>query len=191
LKITDYKIILASKSPRRSFLLRELGLDFEISSAGIAEDYPPHLRKEEIVKYLCLKKAEALKKSLNDNKTLIISADTIVWIEDKVLNKPSGYEEAFDMLNQISGKMHEVVSGVCLMSLKKEVVFHVLSRVYFKPLSEEEIKYYLNRFKPYDKAGAYGIQEWIGYVGIEKIEGSFYNVMGLPVARLYEELKQF
>jgi len=191
LKYTDYKIILASKSPRRQFLLKELGLDFTIIAKDINEDYPSHLKREEIVEYLCEHKANAFTDLIKDDKTLVIAADTIVWLKEKVLNKPKDFNEAFNMLSQISGKMHEVVSGVCMKTFKKTLVFHVISKVYFKKLSEDEITYYLTNFKPYDKAGAYGIQEWIGYIGIEKIEGSFYNVMGLPVARLYEELKRF
>jgi septum formation protein len=187
----DYHIILASKSPRRQFLLKELGLDFEVMSKDIEEDYPSHLKREEIVEYLCEHKANAFADQIMDDKTLIITADTIVWLNEKVLNKPKDFNDAVIMLKHISGNMHEVISGVCLKTIKKTLVFHVVSRVYFKQLTAEEINYYVTNFKPYDKAGAYGIQEWIGYIGIEKIEGSFYNVMGLPVARLYEELKHF
>ncbi len=191
MKNTDYKIILASKSPRRQFLLKELGLDFEIMHKDIAEDYPLYLKREEIVEYLCELKANAFIDEIKDDKTLVITADTIVWLKEKTLNKPKDFDDAVNMLKQISGNMHEVVSGVCLKTNKKTIIFHVISKVYFKQLTEEDILYYITNFKPYDKAGAYGIQDWIGYIGIEKIEGSFYNVMGLPVARLYEELKHF
>ena len=191
MKNLNYKIILASKSPRRHFLLKELGIDFEIITKDIEETYPTHLKKEEIVEYLCELKANAFTNEIEDDHTLIITADTIVWLKEKAINKPQNYEDAISMLKQISGNMHEVVSGVCLKTNHKTVIFHVVSKVYFKTLTEEEIIYYVTNFKPYDKAGAYGIQEWIGYIGIEKIEGSFYNVMGLPTARLFEELKRF
>ena len=191
MKNLNYKIILASKSPRRQFLLKELGIDFEIITKDIEETYPAHYKKDEIVEYLCEHKANAYAEELKDDNTLIITADTIVWLKEKAINKSQNYEDAISMLQQISGNMHEVVSGVCLKTNRKTVIFHVVSKVYFKPLTEEEIIYYVTNYKPYDKAGVYGIQEWIGYIGIEKIEGSFYNVMGLPTARLYEELKRF
>lgn len=187
----NYRIILASKSPRRQFLLKELGFDFEIITKDIEESYPQHLKQEEIVEYLCAQKANEYTDVIKDEHTLIITADTIVWLNGEAINKPKNYDDAVKMLHQISGNMHEVVSGVCLKSKFKTVIFHVVSKVYFKILTEEEINYYITTYKPYDKAGAYGIQEWIGYIGIEKIEGSFYNVMGLPTARLYEELRRF
>lgn len=173
MKNINYHIILASKSPRRQYLLKELGIDFKVILKEIEEDYPHHLKREEIVEYLCEHKANAFKDKLKDDKTLLITADTIVWLNEKVLNKPKDFNDAFGMLSQISGKMHEVVSGVCLKTTKKTVIFHVISKVFFKHLTDDEINYYITNFRPYDKAGAYGIQEWIGYIGIEKIEGSF------------------
>jgi septum formation protein len=168
LKYTDFKIILASKSPRRQHLLKELGLDFEVITKELEEDYPPHLKEEEIVEYLCEHKANAFKELLADDKILIITADTIVWLDGRVLNKPRDFDDAVRMLSTISGNMHEVISGVCLKSSAKTVIFHVKSKVFFRTLTKEEIHYYVTHFRPYDKAGAYGIQEWIGYIGIEK-----------------------
>jgi len=190
-KIANYEIILASKSPRRQFLLKELGLNFKVNvKEGIEENYPPELVGEEIAIYLAQLKADAYHEELNDN-TIVITADTIVWINNEVLGKPENYDHAFEILKKLSGNCHEVITGVCLLSKTKRHIFTSLSKVYFKPLSDEEIKHYLDHFKPYDKAGAYGIQEWIGYIAIERIEGSYFNVMGLPVQKLYKELDCF
>lgn len=183
-------MILASKSPRRQFLLKELGLDFEVRTKEVDESFPETLKAQEIPLYLCQKKADAFDEELNDN-TIVITADTIVWVEGQVLNKPENYEDAVRMLQLLSGKMHEVYTGVCLKSKHKSKSFYALTKVYFKELSRQEIDYYINNYHPYDKAGSYGAQEWIGYIAVEKIEGSYFNVMGLPVRELYEELLKF
>jgi septum formation protein len=189
-KIKNYHLILASKSPRRQFLLHEAGFDFEVVvEDGIEENYPESLPKEEIPVYLSKYKATAYKNI--PQGTVIITADTIVWCNNEMLGKPDGYEGAIAMLKKLSGRKHEVITGVCLTSSEKQTSFRVISNVYFKALTEEEIHYYVKNYQPYDKAGAYGIQEWIGYVGIERIEGSYFNVMGLPVQQLYVELDSF
>ena len=185
-----YKLILASKSPRRQQLLKELGFNFELLTKDVDESFPENLKAHEIPLFLCRKKAEAFDEELKDD-TIVITADTIVWIDDQVLNKPENFDDAVRMLKILSGKMHEVYTGVCLKSKKKTKTFYAVTRVYFKALTQEEIEYYINNFNPFDKAGAYGAQEWIGYIAIEKIEGSYFNVMGLPVRELYEELLKF
>ena len=186
----DYEIILASKSPRRQQLLIDLGLKFSVQSMDISEDFPEGLGMTEIPVYLAELKAEAFRPLLKNNQ-LVITADTIVWLDGKVLNKPTDYADGFRMLRDLSGNKHQVVTGVCLLSTEKKVSFYATTDVWFKELSDEEINYYLENYKPYDKAGAYGIQEWIGYIGINHIEGSFFNVMGLPIQILYEHLKTF
>jgi septum formation protein len=189
--LKDYKVILASKSRRRQYLLKELGIDFEIiSNSETDEIYPPELTKEEIPVYLAEMKAKAIIPSVPE-KTLLITADTIVWLNNKVINKPSGYEDALKMLEELSGRVHEVITGVCLKTHSKKHSFHTSTLVYFAALTKEEISYYVEQYRPYDKAGAYGIQEWIGYIGIERIEGSYFNVMGLPVQELYREIIKF
>jgi septum formation protein len=188
--LEKYEIILASKSPRRQQLLGDLGLKFSVQSMDVPEEFPEYLGMNEVPVYLAELKAEAFRPQLKDNQ-LVITADTIVWLDGQVLNKPVDYADGFRMLNDLSGKKHQVITGVCLLSKKKKVSFHTLTDVWFKPLSHEEIHYYLEQYKPYDKAGAYGIQEWIGYIGIYRIEGSFFNVMGLPVQSVYEHLKTF
>lgn len=188
--LKKYKLILASKSPRRQFLLKELGLNFEVRTKEVDESFPFQLKAQEIPLYLCEKKAEAFDEDLDDN-TIVITADTIVWVNGHVLNKPENYDDAVRMLNILSGKMHEVYTGVCLRSKNKTKSFFALTKVYFKKLTPEEIEYYIMNYNPYDKAGAYGAQEWIGYIAIEKIEGTYFNVMGLPVKELYEELLKF
>ncbi len=189
--LEKYRIILASGSPRRHALLAELGIDFDIDVRPVEEAYPTHLKGEEIALYLSRMKADAFETGFFNEKTLLITADTIVCIDGKVLGKPGSREEAIETLWQLSGKMHQVMTGICLRSKEKEKSFSVSTDVYFKELNEDEIAYYVDHFQPYDKAGAYGIQEWIGIIGIEKIDGSFYNVMGLPVQKLYEELRKF
>ena len=188
--LKKHQILLASKSPRRQFLLKDLGLNFEVKTKEVDESFPIELKAQEIPLYLCEKKANAFDEELNDN-TIVITADTIVWIENQVLNKPENYEDAVRMLKLLSGKMHEVYTGVCLKSKNKTKSFFVKTNVYFKPLSDYEIDYYVTNHQPYDKAGAYGAQEWIGYIAVEKIEGSYFNVMGLPLKELYEELLIF
>ena len=188
--INDYKIILASQSPRRHYLLKEIGLEFEIKSKGpIDESYPEGLTEDEIPLYIAQKKAEVFDDLIE--KEILITADTIVWFDGKVLQKPKDQEDAINILNQLSGNSHQVFTGVCIKSNKKEFVFTARTDVYFKKLTYPEIDYYINHFQPMDKAGAYGIQEWIGYIGVEKINGSFFNVMGLPIQKLYTELDNF
>ncbi len=189
--LDKYDIILASGSPRRHALLAELGIDFTIEAMPVEETYPPELKGEEIAIHLSCLKADAFESAFFTEKTLLITADTIVCLDGKILGKPASREEAMATLWQLSGKMHQVITGLSLRSIQKEVNFAVSTDVYFKELKEEEIAFYVDQYRPYDKAGAYGIQEWIGYVGIEKVDGSFYNVMGLPVLKLYEELGKF
>lgn len=189
-ELKKYKFILASKSPRRRFLLGDLGLPFEVHTKEVDESFSPDLKAAGIPLYLCEKKAAAFDGELDDN-TIVITADTIVWVENRVLNKPEDYNDAVRMLKLLSGRMHEVYTGVCIRSKSKTRSFYSLTRVYFKTLSDYEIDYYVRNYNPYDKAGAYGAQEWIGYVAVEKIEGSYFNVMGLPVRELYEELLEF
>ena len=184
------KIILASKSPRRQELLKGLGIDFEVKTKEVEEVYPNHLKKQEVALYLSELKSAAFEKEIKANE-LVITSDTIVCINDQILGKPSGIEEAKAMLHQLSGKKHEVITAVTLLSKEKKHSFFVSTSVYFKELTSEEIDYYVTNYQPFDKAGSYGIQEWIGYIGIEKIEGSYFNVVGLPVHQLYEELLKF
>lgn len=183
----SHKIILASGSPRRQQFLKDLHFDFEIRLKEVAEIYPDHLQGVEITNYLALLKANAFEGLLQNNEVLITS-DTIVWFENKALGKPKHYEDAFAMLKAMSGKTHEVITSVCFKTnLKTDTVFEV-TKVTFKALSEEMIKFYLDHYKPFDKAGAYGIQEWIGLVGIAKIEGSYTNVVGMPTDVVFEYL---
>jgi len=186
-----YDIVLASASPRRSQLLEELGVEFKVLVRPVEENYPPELQGEDIAMHLSSIKANAFEEDFFNENTLLITADTIVCLQGEVLGKPKNREEAVATLKQLSGKKHQVITGVSIRTLRKEVNFGVNTDVYFKDLHEDEIHHYVDQYKPYDKAGAYGIQEWIGYIGIERIDGSFYNVMGLPVLRLYEELGKF
>ena len=188
--INQYKVILASNSPRRKGLLSELGIDYEVRPlADIDETFPHDLPGEEIPKYIARQKAEAYSKSMNEDE-LIITADTIVYIDGQVLGKPADREDAFRMLHQLSGRVHQVITGVCLTTRQSQRTFAVTSQVTFDALSDDEITYYIDQYRPFDKAGAYGIQEWIGYVAVSHIEGSYFNIMGLPIQRLYQELKQ-
>ncbi|PXV60925.1 septum formation protein [Dysgonomonas alginatilytica] len=187
----NYKIILASNSPRRKELLSGLDLDYDIVVLpGIDESYPQDIKKEEVALYIAEKKAKAYKSLLTEN-SLLITADTVVVLGEKVLGKPIDELDAKDMLHQLSGKTHQVITGVCLTTKGKQKTFSVISDVRFSNLDDSEIEYYVSKYKPLDKAGAYGIQEWIGYVGVEYIGGSYFNVMGLPIQRLYQELKKF
>ena len=188
--IPSQKIILASKSPRRQQLLKELGWDFTIMTKNIDESFPENLKREEVALYLCEHKANAFKGEIPDN-ALLITADTIVCVDDMIINKPEDENDARRMLNILSGRQHDVYTGVCISSNEKAVTFAVRSSVYFKKLSDEEIDFYIKNYHPYDKAGAYGVQEWIGFIAIEKIDGSYYNVMGLPVKELYENILKF
>ena len=189
--LAKYDIILASASPRRHELMRQLGIDFKVVVRPVNEDYPAGMKGGDIAMHLSNIKAGAFEKAFFSPHTMIITADTIVCLEGTVLGKPALREDAINALKQLSGKMHQVITGVHIRTLEKEVNFTVSTDVYFKQLREDEILHYVDHFKPYDKAGSYGIQEWIGYIGIEKIDGSFYNVMGLPVLKLYEELRKF
>ena len=189
-KFKNHRIVLASGSPRRQQFLKELDVDFEIQLKDIEEIYPEHLQAEEITNFLAKLKASAFVLDLEDNDILITS-DTIVWLNNKALGKPKDYDDAFEMLTEMSGTTHKVITSVCLKTIDKEVVFYEETLVTFTELSSDEIKYYLDNYKPFDKAGSYGIQEWIGLVAIEKIEGSYANVVGLPTHRLYEELMKF
>lgn len=186
--VGDYKVILASNSPRRKELLGGLGIPFEVRTLqGIDESYPDTLRGAEIPIHISGKKAEAYKRTMADNE-LIITADTIVYDNGQVLGKPKDREEAVQMLRQLSGHAHEVITGVSIVTKEKTTQFASTSKVFFASLTDEEIAYYVDNYHPFDKAGAYGIQEWIGFVAVTRIEGSYFNVMGLPIQRLYTEL---
>jgi septum formation protein len=183
-----YPIILASNSPRRQELLRNAGISFSVRVKETDEQFPATMPVVEVARFLADKKAEAFRDELMDE--LIITADTTVVLRDEVLNKPANANEAASMLQRLSGTSHKVITGVCLLHRKQKVSFDDTTVVYFRQLEKEEIDYYIAHYKPFDKAGSYGIQEWIGMIGIEKIEGSYYNVMGLPVEKLYNYLKQ-
>ncbi len=186
-----YHLILSSNSPRRKELLSGLGMDYEIRVIpDIDESYPSDLPVFEIAKYVSMKKAEAYKSTMADDE-LIITADTIVVLGDKVLGKPHSLDGAKEMLSMLSGRTHHVVTGVCLTTKQKQKSFSVITDVTFKSLTQKEINYYVDKFQPLDKAGAYGIQEWIGYIGVTSIHGSYFNVMGFPVQRIYQELQSF
>ncbi|MBO5720988.1 MAG: septum formation protein Maf [Bacteroidales bacterium] len=189
--LKKYDIILASNSPRRRELLKGLGLNFKAETlVDIDETYPDNLKGGEIPAYISKQKSNSYKEFLNDN-TLLITADTIVWLDDKQFGKPIDAEDAKRMLKQLSGNTHMVYTGVTILTKEKEKTFVSASEVKFANLSNDEIDFYVNNFSPMDKAGAYGIQEWIGYIGVEAINGSYFNVMGLPIQRLYSELKEF
>ena len=187
--VTEYKLILASNSPRRRELLAGLDVDFDVFVLdGIDESYPQDLKSTDVALYIARKKAEAYKQIIAPD-ALVITADTVVVVDNRILGKPHDEAEAMEMLREISGRTHLVITGVCLTTQEKQVSFSVETEVTFKSLSDAEIEHYVTKYKPYDKAGAYGIQEWIGYVGVTALKGSYYNVMGLPVQRIYEELK--
>lgn len=186
----DYKIILASASPRRQQLMRDAGFEFEIRLKETEEIYPETLVSTEVPVYLSRLKAAAFADEIQEGE-LLITADTVVCLGAKILGKPKNREHAIEILHQLSGQKHTVVTGVCLTTRHKQQTFSSFTDVYFKELTEDEIVYYIDRYKPFDKAGAYGIQEWIGYIGIKWIDGSFYNVMGLPVQQLYTTLQSF
>ena len=188
---SPYHIILASQSPRRQMLLAEAGIKFEVRVIPTAETYPESLDRDEIAMYIAGKKADAFDFDKLPEKALIITADTIVWLNGESIGKPADALEAKAMLHKLSGNTHIVSTGVCLKTADKVRLFYVNTAVTFRKLTQEEISFYVEKYKPYDKAGAYGIQEWIGYVGVERIEGSYTNVMGLPVQRVYVELKNF
>jgi septum formation protein len=188
--LNKYNILLASKSPRRQDLISQLGIKFAVVILPEHEELiHENLNRTQIAEQIAKDKSNLFDNLKNND--LLITADTIVWIDDKVLGKPKNYNNAFGMLKLLSGKNHYVITGVCLKSNKKTHVFHSETLVRFSEISDEEINYYIDNYKPYDKAGAYGIQEWIGKIAVERIEGSFYNVMGLPIQKLYQELKKF
>lgn len=183
-KLQKYRLILASGSPRRQQFFRDLDLDFEIRLKEIEEIYPKELQREEITNYLALLKADAFDGELQENEILITS-DTIVWHNNKALGKPKKTEDAFEMLQSLSNSTHEVITSVCFKNKNESKVLHETTKVSFCKLSDKSIRYYIEKYKPFDKAGAYGIQEWIGFVGVSKIEGSYANVMGLPTDKVY------
>jgi len=189
-KFSKTQIILASASPRRRQLLEALDVDFVIKTKNTDESFGNNTTIREIPCQLAQRKARAFLSEISENQ-LVIAADTIVSIDEEILNKPQNEQEAQTMLQKLSGRCHEVITGVCLLSKHKEQIFHDTTKVYFKNLSQDEINYYVEKYKPYDKAGSYGAQEWLGMIAIERIEGSYFNVMGLPIHRLYEELKFF
>jgi septum formation protein len=184
-----FQLVLASGSPRRQELMRNLGLQFEVKPTHADESFPQDLKAERIPLYLAEKKAESYFFE-NDNE-VVLTADTIVWLEDTVLNKPENPIEAKKMLEKLSGNMHHVFTAVCIKSKTNKMLFYDSTKVYFKPLKDEEINYYIQNYPVYDKAGGYGVQDWLGYIGIEKIDGCFYNVMGLPIRKVSEHLLKF
>ena len=188
MKDLKYKLILASNSPRRKELLAGLGVPFEVRVfQDIDEHYPESLPVNEVARYIAKEKADAYRRIVASDE-LIITADTVVIVGDEILGKPVDEADAVRMLKLLSGRTHQVTTGVCLLTAEKERCFDVTTDVTFKTLTDEEIHYYVNRYRPFDKAGAYGIQEWIGYIGVTGLSGSYYNVMGLPVQRIYQEL---
>ena len=189
--LNKYRVVLASKSPRRQELLRGMGIDFEILTKETPEDYPAELPLDDVPKYLSLQKSLAFGDDELSDDCLLITSDTVVICEGEILGKPKDEEDALRMLKLLSGKTHRVVTGVTVRSAEKTESFAVRTNVTFAQLDDEEIDFYIKHCKPFDKAGAYGIQEWIGYVGISELDGSFYNVMGLPTRKLYHCLKGF
>ena len=186
-KLKKYTLILASGSPRRQQFFKDLDLDFEIRLKDVEEIYPSELKAVEITDFLALLKANAFDEELKENEILVTS-DTIVWHEDKALGKPKSSEEAFEMIKSMSGKTHEVITSVCFKTSTASTLLHDITKVTFNTLSDEAILYYIENYKPYDKAGAYGIQEWFGFMAVAKVEGSYTNVMGLPTSKVYEYL---
>lgn len=189
-KLKDFNIILASGSPRRQQFFKDLDLDFEIRLKDVEEIYPNTLKAEEITNYLAELKANAFLGELSE-KDILVTSDTIVWHQNKALGKPENYQDAFQMLQSLSGKTHEVITSVCIRTKDKTDTFYEVTKVTFNPLSDEAITYYLNNYKPFDKAGSYGIQEWIGLVAISRIDGSYANVVGMPVDKVYKHLLTF
>ena len=189
-QLKNYKIILASGSPRRQQFFRDLDLDFEIRLKEIEEIYPPNLKEEDITDYLAVLKSDAFEGELSD-KEILITSDTIVWHNSQALGKPLNYDDAFAMLQSLSNATHKVITSVCFKTSNSIEVINETTKVTFHPLSNAEIKYYLDHYKPFDKAGSYGIQEYIGFIGVAKIEGSYPNVMGLPIDKVYQFLSKF
>ena len=189
-KLNKINIILASGSPRRQQFFKEMDLNYTIRLKEIEEIYPEHLQAEEITNFLAELKASSFENELEENDVLVTS-DTIVWLNGKALGKPKDYDDAFKMLQQLANQTHEVITSVCLKSIDKTDVFHNVTKVTFANLSDEAITYYLNNYQPFDKAGSYGIQDWIGLIGISKIEGSYTNVVGLPTEMLLQKLMNY
>lgn len=189
--LNKYEIVLASNSPRRKELLQRMGVNFKVRTLfGIDESYPDSLRGEDIVCYISRNKAKAYQSSMAPNE-LLITADTIVYVDGEVMGKPKNAEQAKEMLHKLSGKTHQVITGVTIVTAKRTENFGVTSQVKFTNITDKEINFYVDNYLPFDKAGAYGIQEWIGIVAVEEIKGSYFNVVGLPVQRLYQKLKTF
>lgn len=189
--LKSYNIILASKSPRRQELLKGIGLPFSVLTKEVEESFPANISVNDVAPYLSIKKAKAFDESELPENYMVITADTLVVVDDKIFGKPKDAEEARQMLRLISGKKHSVVTGVSIRTKEKIKTFSTTSKVSFDVLDENEINHYVNEYKPFDKAGAYGIQEWIGYIGVNGVEGSYFNVMGLPTQKLYKMLKTF
>ena len=189
-KLKNYNIVLGSASPRRKELLAELELEFSIKTTDKEEDYPKDLEINEIAKFLAKKKANIIARDI-EKDDLLITADTIVVQNNEVIHKPKNKQDAIEILRKLSGNSHKVITGICIKSSEKQIVFSSITNVFFTNLSDDEICFYIEKYKPFDKAGAYGIQEWIGFIGIEKIIGSYNNVVGLPTAELYQKLKLF
>ena len=189
--LRKYNIVLASKSPRRQELLKGIGVDFTILTKEVDESYSSRLPLIDVAPFLSLKKAKAFEDAELPEDYLVITADTVVIVENEILGKPKDRDDAVRMLNLLSGKAHKVVTGVTVHTKDKTKTFSVTSKVEFEQLEPQEIDYYVDELKPYDKAGAYGVQEWIGYIGVCNVEGSYYNVMGLPTQKLYKVLKSF
>lgn len=190
LQLDQFEIILASQSPRRSELLRLAGLPFVVKATGVEENYPPTMPLEEVPVFLAKKKARAAREFIAKNHQVVLAADSVVIINDKILEKPGNKTEAQGMLTKLSGQTHTVITGVCLLTKNREIAFGDATQVTFATLSSTEINYYIDTYSPYDKAGSYAIQEWIGLCKIEKIEGTYANVMGLPVQRVWQSLEE-
>ncbi|MFT4643909.1 MAG: septum formation protein [Planctomycetota bacterium] len=189
-KISDFQIVLASNSPRRKELLAFVVPNFIVKTKEVAEIYPETIQKDTVAEYLAKLKASVFEGEINENE-IFITSDTIVLLGDSIFGKPKDKEDAIYILQQLSGKNHQVITGVCFKTATKEISFSHSTEVIFKELSLEEITYYIDTFKPYDKAGAYAIQEWIGFIGVEKINGDYNNIVGLPVQEMYSRLQQF
>lgn len=189
--LNKYNIVLASKSPRRQELLKGIGVVFSILTKEVDESFPSRLPLIDVAPFLSLKKAKAFEDAELPENYMVITADTVVIVENEILGKPKYRDDAIRMMNLLSGKVHKVVTGVTVHTKEKTKTFSVTSKVTFETLDNQEVDYYIDNFKPYDKAGAYGVQEWIGYIGVSNVEGSYYNVMGLPTQKLYKVLKEF
>jgi len=189
-QLNKFTIILGSASPRRKELLSDIGLEFSTQTTDKEEDYPPNLKEHEIAEFLAKQKAKFLSDNLSKTD-LLITADTIVSFKEELLNKPNNRQEALNTLGKLSGNTHKVITGVCIKNHQKEISFSAITLVTFNKLTKEEINFYINNSNPFDKAGAYGIQDWIGKIGIKSIEGSYSNVVGLPTAEVYQQLKLF